>query len=240
MPNQEKPISGKFGSLTVTNPNSNKKGFCRVQCDCGSASFEVRKSSLRSGNTSSCGCKRRQNPGRKPALLKPSAYRANMADIQPFISFAEFGGQFGEQIAAMKQWLKNRTQGQGNAITFNGKNFFVAGKGFESADAVQAVIDAIRFCVQPDPQEIEKAKLVAAAKNADRSPMALQQLASRLAGMEKQISKAQETTPEPEPDEKELVTEPEHIPPQRTPEQVAAQQEEIEQLKKMVADWDED
>ena len=52
-------IGNKYGHLTVlkfSRMNKNHKAVWLVQCDCGSPPFEVVGSSLRSGNTKSCGC----------------------------------------------------------------------------------------------------------------------------------------------------------------------------------------
>lgn len=51
----------KYGHLTVISfcgTNEFNKAIWLVQCDCGSKPFEVVGSSLRSGNTTSCGCAR--------------------------------------------------------------------------------------------------------------------------------------------------------------------------------------
>lgn len=51
-------ISGqRFGRLVVVDPDPDKPGFCRCLCDCGHR-VSVRRNSLISGNTKSCGCLR--------------------------------------------------------------------------------------------------------------------------------------------------------------------------------------
>lgn len=61
----------RYGKLVVTGP-ADVKGWWATKCDCGSTKV-IRGASLRSGNTKSCGCLVRRNPGR-PARPKYQAH----------------------------------------------------------------------------------------------------------------------------------------------------------------------
>lgn len=75
-----KDLTGqKFHRLTVLGP-TDSPSYWRTLCDCGNEKV-VRGSSLVSGNTKSCGCLVRSNPGR-PAH---PAYRPHI-DFDPFLT----------------------------------------------------------------------------------------------------------------------------------------------------------
>ena len=61
--NAENLKGQKFGRLTVlyrTNPINNTSGVCwKCQCDCGNI-LTVRANSLKTGNTKSCGCYKKE------------------------------------------------------------------------------------------------------------------------------------------------------------------------------------
>lgn len=58
-----KNLTGKtFSRLTVIGPDQTK-GYWKARCACGNIKV-VRGASLTSGNTKSCGCLARENPGR--------------------------------------------------------------------------------------------------------------------------------------------------------------------------------
>jgi hypothetical protein len=79
----------RFGRLTVTGPADIPR-YWKVVCDCGNERT-VLGSSMRSGNTKSCGCLTRLNPGR------PCANR--MIPIDDFVQ------QCGMQITHMRAYL---------------------------------------------------------------------------------------------------------------------------------------
>lgn len=63
-PRNKSELGNKFGKLTVTRYVDQQ--HVMADCDCGTKDVEVRLSSLRSGNTRSCGCLRKGNKGRPP------------------------------------------------------------------------------------------------------------------------------------------------------------------------------
>jgi hypothetical protein len=62
------PVGTRFGRLTTSSevylkPHTSRPwshGVVTCQCDCGAEPIEVKASSLRSGNTKSCGCQRKE------------------------------------------------------------------------------------------------------------------------------------------------------------------------------------
>lgn len=81
-----------FGLLTVIEP-SPTKGHWKVQCTCGNKKI-VRGASLTSGNTRSCGCLTKHNPGRP----KRQAYA-------PHIPFGTFVQDTFEHMAPLRNEL---------------------------------------------------------------------------------------------------------------------------------------
>lgn len=91
-----KQLTGeRFGKLTVLGPAADK-GTWNVRCDCGNEKV-VKGASLRSGNTKSCGCLMKKNPG-----------RPRRPETQAVISLVEFIDAVYPNIAPMREFLKTR------------------------------------------------------------------------------------------------------------------------------------
>lgn len=91
-----------FGRLTVLGP-APTKGYWRVKCICGNEK-PVRGASLTSGNTRSCGCLTKHNPGRP----KRQAYA-------PHIPFGTFVQDTFEHMAPLRDALAR------HGVVINGK-----------------------------------------------------------------------------------------------------------------------
>lgn len=103
----------KFGSLTVTGPHPSK-GFWYADCDCGTTGKFYRGTSLRSGNTKSCGCLKLKNPGRKPSPRS-----------KPFISWTHMLDHTMASIHPIREYLKTQgvTVTKDSLLFINGKRF---------------------------------------------------------------------------------------------------------------------
>jgi hypothetical protein len=213
--------------------------------------LEVRAAALRSGNTKSCGCIKRSNPGRKP---RANGGTHSWGRLRPFISAVEFFGTFEDDFNLMKHKLKVCGRNEGRPIRFEGRTVYIKGIPYKSKTPMHAVLDAIRYLVKPDPQDEQDAAAENFAKslgktdsvnalntlyrNAQRVAKASEELVK--SGPEQGLEEQPQSAPEPEP----VVEEPEPERPKRrepTPEEIEAKRLETEALRKKVeAMWDED
>lgn len=89
------PLVGlKFGLLEVQSYNGN--GWWLCECECGNK-LNVRGSTLKNGNTKSCGCLRRKNAGRPPA-----------SKLGRLFSDSTFRLENQQQIIDIYTWLKDK------------------------------------------------------------------------------------------------------------------------------------
>lgn len=89
-------LSGKrFGKLAVTGA-AQAKGYWHVRCDCGNEK-DVRAGSLTSGNTKSCGCLVKKNPGRPKRVATDN-----------IIPLTEFVDAVFPHIDPMRNFLKSK------------------------------------------------------------------------------------------------------------------------------------
>lgn len=114
MPRGENPIGKTFGRLTVIAENGRDTGghkFYRCECVCGNQ-VSVTLSRLKSGNTKSCGCLRRENThnmrfkhGKKGTRL----YRIwrSMKDRCTNSSFKDYKLYGGRGIKVCDEWETN-------------------------------------------------------------------------------------------------------------------------------------
>lgn len=106
-------LTGKhFGKLVVTGEGA-KPGYWHVKCDCGNEK-DVRAGSLKSGNTKSCGCLVKRNPGRPK--------RINTDNIIPLVEFID---AVFPHIDPMRNFLKSR-----GVLVRNDGTYYVNGVKF--------------------------------------------------------------------------------------------------------------
>lgn len=125
----------KFDRLTVLRPDVTK-GYWIVRCSCGGEKA-VRGASLTSGNTRSCGCKVRNNPGR-PKRPKYS----------PHIPLGTFVYDTFEQMSP----IRNALARQGVVINGSGELRY-AGRVEQYRDAYEALGQALIKCIQHNVQK---------------------------------------------------------------------------------------
>jgi len=123
----------KFDMLTVK--ESTTPGCWRCVCDCGGEKI-IAGSSLRSGNTKSCGCLVHQNSGR-PAIKKPLR-------PDPFIQLVPFVDENAEHITAIRAYLKD----YGVRVKSDGF-FYVSGVAYGPyASPIHAFAAALSQCIK--------------------------------------------------------------------------------------------
>lgn len=128
----------KFGKLLVIGQSS-QKGYWRVHCDCGTEK-SVRGSSLNSGNTKSCGCLVRHNPG-----------RPKQPNYSPHIPFNSFVAETFEHMTP----LRNALARQGVIITSKGELRY-GGRTEHYATPYHALAAAIEKTIKVPDLESDK------------------------------------------------------------------------------------
>lgn len=124
---RSRDLSGiKFGRLTVTKPDVTK-GYWHVRCDCGTEKV-VRGASLTTGNTKSCGCLTKHNPG-----------RPKRAHYVPHIPFGVFVQDTFEHMTPLRDALAR----QGVVINGKGELRYPDGHVEQHATAYHALAHAL-------------------------------------------------------------------------------------------------
>lgn len=128
---REIDLTGKRFERLMVVRHADTPSHWLCQCDCGELKV-IKGSSLRSGNTRSCGCLVRSNPGR-PTEKRP----------KPFIDYGEFVMEAGKLIEPLALYMQDK----GVRIHMNG-NWFVGDKKYTAKSPLHAVAKAVLTCVR--------------------------------------------------------------------------------------------
>lgn len=134
-------VGQRFGRLEVIERHG-AGSMWRCVCDCGTEKI-VRGGSLTSGNTRSCGCLTKENPGR-PAQPK----------MEAFISLAEFLNEAIPSLLEIKRILKTH-----NVVVDKDANVYMNGEKYGPYPSiVVALCEAMRRAVKTSDLDRPKPK----------------------------------------------------------------------------------
>lgn len=100
----------------------------RCRCDCGNE-VVVMGTSLKNGNTKSCGCTRKKNGGRPSAADKKYLWASEMTEKEK------------DSLLTLRQYLMY------NGVQFNEQGFISKGRQYNARNSYDAIVRALDHCV---------------------------------------------------------------------------------------------